>query len=179
MGGICGSHFFTLEAGTEWGRGNLVWWGRLRWFGTAPSPSSLVFSSSPWVLFSSVSLYVSSCFILSFDCVEIGIWANRNLLSFDLPTVFPAAKRSLFYWAFLFYFVYLFMDWFSCIFAVWLFFAYAIRHHQGSRTNGLGGVNLWRFNSVWICFNLVRNWLSWISTLYLVLYQMWAPWLGQ
>ena len=44
MGGICGSHFFTLETGTERGQGNLVWWGRLRWFGTAPSPSSLVFS---------------------------------------------------------------------------------------------------------------------------------------
>ena len=46
MGGICGSHFFTLETGAERGRGNLVWWGRLRWFGTAPFPSSLVFSST-------------------------------------------------------------------------------------------------------------------------------------
>lgn len=67
MGGISGSRFSTREAGIGWGRGNPASWPpRPRSFAMVPSQLFSAFSSSPWDLSNSDSLWPISSFSLQF-----------------------------------------------------------------------------------------------------------------
>lgn len=114
--GISGSPFFTLEAGTEWARGNPASWVRRpKSCVTAQSPFSFAFSSSLWVLFNSAS-----------RCL---------LLSSSSPILFYS-KRC--YW-------FLYMCVFVCLngFTEWILFSYSRQHHQRSKPHSFGGMGWW------------------------------------